>query len=415
MKLLDRQILAHLPQLNQKIWILIFGRFLSGIGTGFTLFYAPIFFASDELGLSKTAVGFALGSISVSGVIGRFLSGSMSDSPRWGRRRTLLLSTLVSSFASFILANTDGFYTLLFGNLIMGLGIGLYWPATEAVVADLSTGEQRHEAYAITRLGDSCGLGLGIILGGILVSLMGSYRLLFVVDAISFLVFSGVIYQAIPETYQFDRHQEQKLEKNGWLVALSDRILWIYCVVNIMFTTYISQVYTAMPLYFNEFVGSGLSTGLISALFTWHLVLSIILQLPIARFIRRFSHAKALIFSSILWAIGFILTGLTGVINYGQTSVALLANGVLAIATVAYLPSASALVADLAPPSVIGVYLSINSQCWAVGYFIGPVLAGWTLDQPRPWADLLWPGWAVTVLGAIAILQLLDRALKSNH
>ncbi len=419
MKLLARQILAHLPQLNQKIWILIFGRFLSGIGTGFTLFYAPIFFASDELGLSKTAVGFALGSISVSGVIGRFLSGSMSDSPRWGRRHTLLLSTLVSSLASFILANTHGFYTLLCGNLIMGLGIGLYWPATEAVVADLTTGEQRHEAYAITRLGDSCGLGLGIILGGILVSVMGSYRLLFVVDAISFLVFSGVIYQAIPETSQIhgqgDRHQEQKLEKNGWLVALSDRNLWIYCVVNIMFTTYISQVYTAMPLYFNEFVGSGLSTALISALFTWHLVLSIILQLPIARFLRRFSHAKALIFSSILWAIGFILTGLTGVINYGQTPVALLANGVLAIATVAYLPSASALVADLAPPSAIGVYLSINSQCWAVGYFIGPVLAGWAFDRPRPWADLLWPGWAVTVLGAIAILQLLERSLKSNH
>ncbi len=412
---LHRQILDQLPQLNQKIWLLILGRFLSGIGTGFTLFYAPIFFASDELGLSKTAVGFALGSISVSGVIGRFLSGSMSDSPRWGRRRTLLLSTLVSSFASFILANTYGFYILLFGNLIQGLGIGLYWPATEAVVADLSTGEQRHEAYAITRLGDSCGLGLGIILGGILVSLIGSYRLLFVVDAISFLVFSGVIYQAIPETCQFDRHQEDKLEKNGWLVALSDRTLWIYCVVNIMFTTYISQVQTAMPIYFSQFVGSGLPTLLISALFTWHLVLSIILQLPIARFLRRFSHAKALIFSSILWAIGFILTGLTGVINYAQTPVALLASGVLALATVAYLPSASALVADLAPPSALGVYLAINSQCWAVGYFIGPVLAGWTFDQPRPWADLLWPGWAVTVLGAIAILQLLDRSLKSNH
>lgn len=411
---LHQEILAHFPQLNSKIWILIFGRFLSGIGTGFTLFYAPIFFASDELGLTKTQVGFALGMISVSGVIGRFLSGSMSDSPRWGRRRTLLLSTLVSSLASLILANTHGFYTLLTGNLIMGLGIGLYWPATEAVVADLSTGEQRHEAYAITRLGDNCGLGLGIILGGILVAVMGSYRLLFVVDAISFLVFSGVIYQAIPETYQLHSHQGQKLEKNGWLVALGDRTLWIYCVVNIMFTTYISQVQTAMPIYFNQFVGSGLPTILISALFTWHLVLSIVLQLPIARLLRRFSHTKALIFSSLLWGIGFILTGVTGVINFGQIVMALLAAGILAIATVAYLPSASALVADLAPPSGRGVYLAINSQCWAVGYFIGPVLAGWALDQPRPWADLLWPGWAVTVLGAIAILQSLERSLKKT-
>lgn len=46
--------------------------------------------------------------------------------------------------------------------------------------------------------------------------------------------------------------------------------------------------------------------------------------------------------------------------------------GLLAIATVSYLPLASALVTDLAPEPVRGVYLSVNSLCQAVGYFIGP-------------------------------------------
>lgn len=415
MKSLTQKIFSHLPKLNPKIWILIFGRFLSGIGTGFTMFYAPIFFASDELGFTKTAVGFALGIISISGIIGRFMSGSMSDSPWWGRRRTLLLSTLISSLASFILANIHGFSLLLMGNLLMGLGVGLYWPATEAVVADLTTGEQRHEAYALTRLGDSCGLGLGIILGGMLVSVTGNYRWLFLVDAISFLVFSAVIYQAIPETGQIESPKNEQSEKNGWLIALSDRTLLLFLVVNILFTTYISQVHTAMPLYFSEFVGTGLPTPLISALFTWHLVLSILFQLPIARFLRGFSHAQALMVSGILWAIGFIFTGLTGMTQNGQIGqimLALLASGILAIATVAYLPSASALVADLAPSSRRGVYLSMNSQCWAIGYFIGPVIAGWSFDQPRPWADLLWPGWALTVVATLAILRSLHQQMK---
>jgi len=412
MKSLNQRILSQLPNLNHKIWILIFGRFLSGIGNGFTLFYAPIFFASDELGLTKTAVGFALGSISISGVIGRFMSGSMTDSSWWGRRRTLLLATFISSLASFILANTYDFTTLLIGNLLMGLGVGLYWPATEAVVADLTSGTERHEAYAMTRLGDNSGLGLGIILGGMVVSLTGGYRWLFVVDGISFLIFSAVIYQAITETAQNNHQKSEQLGQNAWLVALSDRTFLIYIVVNILFTTYISQVHTAMPLYFSEFVGDGLPTGLISGLFTWHLVLSILLQLPIARFLGQFSHAQALMFSAILWAIGFIITGITGIIHTGEILMALLAASLLAIATVAYLPSASSLVADLAPSSVRGVYLSINSQCWAVGYFIGPVLAGWTLDRTRPWADLLWPGWAVTVVGAIVILRFLDRTVK---
>jgi hypothetical protein len=48
------------------------GRLLSQIGSGFTLFYAPIFFV-NQVGLSATAVGIGLGSGSISGVVGRFL------------------------------------------------------------------------------------------------------------------------------------------------------------------------------------------------------------------------------------------------------------------------------------------------------------------------------------------------------
>lgn len=415
MKSLSQQIFSQLPKLKPQIWALILGRFLSGIGNGFTLFYAPIFFTSDELGFTKTAVGFALGCIAISGVVGRFLSGSMTDSPWWGRRRTLLLSTFISSFSAFLLANVHDFSTLLIGNLLRGLGEGLYWPATEALVADLSTGEQRHEAYAMTRLGDNCGLGLGIILGGLLVSFTGGYRWLFVVDAISFLVFSAVIYQAIPETARVNSQNNDRTRKNSWLVALSDRTFLVYLLVNILFTTYISQVHTAMPLYFSEFVGDGLPTGLMSALFTWHLAIAVLLQLPIARFLRRFSHPQAMICSGIFWGLGFIFTGITGITNSGQIPLALVAAAFLAVGTIAYVPAASSLVADLSPPSRLGVYVSMNAQCWAIGYFIGPVLAGWTLDRPRPWADLLWPGWALTVLGAIAILQILHRKLKMNN
>ena len=404
--------MSRFPKLNQQIWILIFGRFLSGIGNGCTLFYAPIFFTSDELGFTKTAVGFALGSMSISGVVGRFLSGLMTDSPWWGRRRTLLLSTVISSCAAFMLANTQDFSTLLTGNLLLGLGVGLYWPATEALVADLTIREERPEAYAMNRLADNCGLALGIILGGILISLTGAYRLLFVVDAVSFLAFSAVIYQAITESGRMNFQQNDRSVKNSWLVALSDRTFLLFLLVNILFTTYISQVHTAMPLYFSEFVGNGLPTGLISALFTWHLLLSILLQLPISRFLKRFSPGQAMIFSGAFWAVGFIFTGITGTINHGQIGLALLAAAFLAVGTVAYVPSASSLVVDLAPESRRGVYISIQAQCWAIGFFIGPVLAGWTLDRSRPWADLLWPGWALTVLGLIAILQILDRRLK---
>jgi MFS family permease len=407
---------AWMPQLSHQVWILAIGRLLSQLGSGFTLFYASIFFV-NQVGLSATAVGIGLGSSSISGVIGRFLGGSFADSKFWGRRRTLLLALVISAFACVILAFTYDFPIFVLGNLFMGLGVGLYWPATEAAVADLTTIEQRNEAFAITRLADNLGMGLGVVLGGALIAATGNYRSLFVIDGISFLVFFGVVYAAIPETRKFDQNYS-KAAFQGWAVALGDRYLMIYVLVNILFTTYLSQVNSTMPLYFTNFISgassSGFSPQLISALFTWHVIVAALCQLPIARFLNRFSRPRALMFSMLLWALGFVLIWVTGVAATGQIIWAVLALGVLALATVAYTPSASALVVELAPESLRGVYLSINSQCWAIGYFIGPPLGGWVLDQSLTIVHGYWLAVAASTSIGILILQYLGRIFRNR-
>ena len=131
---------------------------LDAFNSGFTIFYAPIFFV-QQVGLSATSVGLALGSASISGIAGRLISGTYAD--RWGRKPVLLLATFVLAIACFILSITNDFPTLIAGCLVQGLGLGLYWPANEAIVADLTTGEDRRFAYAITRLADNLGMGLG--------------------------------------------------------------------------------------------------------------------------------------------------------------------------------------------------------------------------------------------------------------
>lgn len=401
-----------MPQLSHQVWILALGRLLSQLGTGFTLFYASIFFV-NQVGLSATAVGIGLGSGSISGVIGRFLGGSFADSKFWGRRRTLLIALVISALASVILALTNDFPIFIAGNLLMGLGSGLYWPATEAAVADLTTIEQRNEAFAITRLADSLGIGLGVVFGGALIATTGNYRALFLIDAISFLVFLGVVYWAIPETLQFDQANSKRAFR-GWAVAFGDRYLMIYVLVNILFTTYLSQVNSTMPLYFTNFVSGGFSPQIISALFTWHVMLSALFQLPVARRLNRFSRPRALMFSMLLWAIGFVLIWVTGVADNHQLIWAILALGVLAIATVSYTPSASALVVELAPESLRGIYLSINSQCWAIGYFIGPPLGGWVLDQSATIVHSYWLVAAASTGLGILILQYLDHIFRKT-
>lgn len=410
--------MRFIPKLNSKIWLLTLGRLLSQIGTGFTLFYAPIFFV-NQVGLTATSVGIALGSASVSGILGRFLGGVFTDSPKWGRRRTLLLSAAISALADVALFFADDLQTLILGNLLMGLGIGLYWPATEAAVADLTTSEQRNEAFAITRLADSMGLSIGVIWGGAIIASALNFRWLFIIDGISFLVFFGIIYVAIAETYHFTEHHDSGY--GGWLVGLRDRRLMVFLIVNIMITTYLSQLQSTMPLYFRNFVtlsdsATGFSPSIISILFSWHIVFAALTQLPVARYLNRFSRPRALIFSLLLWSIGFSLVWLTGIGVFKIAIIpAIAALSILALAMVVYTPSASALVVDLSPSNLRGVYLSLNSQCWAIGYLIGPPLGGLALDQDSLFlVHGFWLLLAVSVIFGIFILLYLEFLLKTK-
>lgn len=420
MKFIGQKILNWLPQLDRRIWILSAGRLLSQLGVGFVLFYAPIFFV-EQVGLSATLVGISIGSESITGILGRILGGSWSDSPRFGRRKVLLMAAAISAIADLVLTFTNSFPTLLAGNLLMGLGIGLYWPASESLVADLASDEQRNEAYAVVRLSDSLGLGLGVVLGGAMISLTGLYRLLFVVDGITYLFFFGVIYFAIAAT----RPVADDIPSffSGWMTALRDRTLLVFALVNVLFTTYTSQVQSTLPLYFKQFVGesatnagAGLSEAMITILFTWHVALLVLMQIPIVRFLKRFRYVQALIFSALCWGLGFCLISLTGIVSTGAIPIALVMLAVVSLANVAYTPSSSSLVVDLAPNNLRGVYFSINSLCWAVGYAIGPPIGGWSIDQGEPFIYRFWLMAAASIAIAIAILINLDhRVLQRSN
>lgn len=403
-----------MPKLPHQIWILALGRLLSEIGSGFTIFYAPIFFV-QQVGLSATSVGLALGSASISGVAGRLISGNYAD--RWGRKPVLLLSTVVLAIACFIFAITQDLATLVVGCLVQGLGLGLYWPANEAIVADLSAGEERRFAYAVTRLADNVGMGLGIIAGGLLISSTGAYRNLFIIDGVSFCCFFVTIAFGIQETLQAAKKSVRFI--SGYATALRDRRLLVYVIVNIILTIYISQTQTTLPLYFSSFVpqagARGFNPQVISTLFTGHLLMTIACQLPILKFLRRLSHARSLMISGGFWAVGFACITITGTSSNYQLIWASLGLGLFALAIVAYTPTASALIADLAPSSLRGVYTSINSLCWAAGYAIGPPLGGWALDRSIQFAHNFWLGLAATVPLVWAILWWLERLIAASE
>lgn len=319
-----------------------------------------------------------------------------------------------------VLAATDDLVTLLIGNTIAGMGLGLYWPANEAIVADVTLPETRHEAYAITRLSDNLGLGMGIVLGGFLVATTGNYRLLFIIDAISFAVFFVVVYFAIQENNRVPKsHITRNQQLVSWLTSLQDNHFRVFIIVNIIFTIYFSQLHSTLPIYFKNFVstgasGKGFSETTISTLFAWHLSIVILGQLPIARVLKRFSDPLALVVSAVLWATGFLLIWMTCTVTSYHLVWAALALGIFALAIVSYTPSSSSLITELAPESQRGVYFAIGALCWAIGYAIGPSFGGWVLDQAEIIVTYYWLGLALTTGIAIAILLRLNKLIRNQ-
>ena len=377
--------------LHREIWLLVFGRLLLQLGTGFVLVYAPIYFV-NELDFSATAVGLAVGAGQVAGVAGRILSGSLADSPSFGRQRVLVLSAIASALADLALIATFSFPLLLLGNLLMGFGVGLYWPAMEALVADLTSPDTSRDAFALSRLADVIGLGVGIAFGGVLIATTGLYQLLFVIDGLSFLVFGCLLATLIHDSPSGPRPRHN--QSRAWKKALGDRTLQVFVVVNTLFTLYLSQIDSTLPLYLTNIVkldnGGGFSETMISWLFSWHIAFAALTQLPMSRFTRTHSHAKTMAGAAGLFAVGFFCIWLAGAGGDRAVLLSVLALSILSLGMVTYAPSGSAFVIDIAPESLRGTYLAIGSLCWAVGYSVGPSLGGLALDASPAIARQYW-------------------------
>jgi MFS family permease len=384
------------------------------MGTGFILFSAPVFFV-NQVGLSSAAVGLGIGSESITGVAGRILGGSLSDSPRWGRRKTLMMAVVVSAIADLVFVISNNFPTFLAANLLMGIGVGLYWPSAETMVADLAPLQHRNETFALNRLADSLGLSLGVVFAGAWIAATGSYRGLFLIDSISFILFSIIVFSLLQETRPQQSDDATVRLQQGWQQALSDRTLRIFALVNILFTTYLAFVSSTIPIYFTKFVNkpgiADFNANILSALFAGYVALAAITQLPVARWLNRIRNPQAMMISAVFWAIGFSLLGFTGAAQQPIIWAAL-SLGVMSIATVAYTPAASSLVTGLAPEFLRGVYISINSLCWAGGYFLGPAIGGWAMDHSPAIARSFWFVVAMTTGLGVGILRLLDRQIK---
>ena len=120
----------------------------------------------------------------------------------------------------------------------------------------------------------------------------------------------------------------------------------------------------------------------------------------------KYGRKQTLLFSSGLSVLAAILLAL--IPNLPMLILGMIAAfSVLSIATAIYKPFAPTIIAELAPESLRGIYLAIGYQCWSFGFFLGPILGGWAMDQSPAIAHSLWIAIAVSTLFGLVMLHVL--------
>ena len=177
---------------------------------------------------------------------------------------------------------------------------------------------------------------------------------------------------------------------------------------------------TTLPLYLANFVpagnaDAGFSEQWISYFFAGHALLKILFQLPITRGVRRVNHVLIMLLALVIWCGAFLLIWTTGIISAHALYFAVGGFVLMGLAEILYSPAAVSLVGDIAPERLRGIYFALESQCWGVGYLIGPAIGGWALDHPETLGANFWLILVMSGCIAGAILLLLRQRFRAGQ
>lgn len=393
---------------NRQVQVQALGRFLIQVSYGLLNFYIPILFV-NQVGLRATAVGFALSLCAVTEVGGHFIGATLADSPRFGRKVVLSLAAISGVVVALTLMVAQSIWLLMVASMVLGVSLGCYWTASGAAVMDATSAEDRSQAFAVMGVAEYIGIGLGVLGGSGLLALVNqSPGLLFAGCGVMFALF-GLLIQ-IRMTNDYPSRPNHDHAGAGMMAALKDRALLVFMLANVFFTTYVALVTSTIPLYFTNFVAGndaipGVSVGSTAGLFTWCYVgVGAVLQIPTTSLLAPLRRIFVLMGAMVLWAFGFALLWAAGTFAEAQFLWAIVALCLLSLAAVAYKPFFVATVSDLAPPNLRATYVAVSSQCWTIGYFIGPLLGGWAMDQSPVVAHRFWLVVATSVVLCLALL-----------
>lgn len=373
---------------------------------------------SNDFAMSAVAIGFVLGARTFAQQ-GMFLAGG-AIADRWGARYTMVAGCLVRVSGYLLLAAADNFALFLAGAIVTGVGGALFSPALESLVASAEAKREpaanphRPTLFAWLVIVGEFGAVAGPILGSLLLG-FGFDVSLYVASCI-FAAMAIVFWRFLPRAGG-SRHAAAGAEdQNHQLLAcLRDkRFVAFACFFSVSLLAH-NQLYFGLPV---ELRRSGLDAGALGFVFAYASLLTVSLQWPIARLMRRFGERNALTLGLSLKAAAFasvaVLATLPPIQHFEALPSLALVTG-LCLGNMCATPTAMRLVLDFAGTRPTGAYYGLLASCGGVMVLVGNTLMGplyELADQPSTAAASPWLATAVVaVVSAVAIRRFLPIRL----
>jgi multidrug resistance protein len=371
--------------------------------TGFGLVLPWMPFWAERLGANAMVVGLLVTIYSLAQFIFTPVLGSLSD--RYGRKPIIFTSLLIEAVSLAFSGLAWSLPILALARFIGGLGASNIGSA-QAVVADVTSPQERAKGMGI--IGACIGLGfvLGPALGGVLSPLGPTF--IFLTAAVIAAINALLVFFFLPETHvrhaaTGDRHPLVVFTSwsNIWRYPLIGRLICI----NLLFTIAFTGMEAMFPIFAqHNFQWGAMQTGYI---FTYVGVIVVLMQGGMVRQLVKVWREQTLL------RIGLLLLALGLALLAFSTQIALLlaSLGILSIGEGAVTPMVSTMLSFASTKDRQGEIQGLAQGMAGLGRILGPVIASSLYAFSGPPSPFVAGG----ILGILALIVAIPAMPLGRH
>jgi MFS family permease len=398
-----RRVVADLKGLPRPFWLLAAGTFVYLIGVEMTYPYETLYL-NGQLGVSMTTLGLILGITLLATLPLQVVGGALCD--KVGRRPVLIVAILGSMILYGGLAlTTDLTVIVALIAFEAAFGWAQYITASNAIIADVTTMEQRTEAFSVSRVALNAGIALGPLVAIPLLARDPSFRLNFIASAVLCAGFLVIVLVWLKETRPAGVRAGSVLASfRGYGDVLGDRVMLAFCLITLLPNYAFGQIWATMPVMLSDLHGVTAERWSV-ALIVYGLCM-VALQYPVIRILGRRDLMLLMSLSCLALGAGI------GAAAFAPWPATLACIAAIALSIVLLIPIGSTVVSRLAPVHLRGRYMGVWTLVYIGGYAMGPLLGGWALDRLGGRVSFALTA-AVCALGAL-LFPLLRRRVRAR-